>query len=254
MTKQTNTNPEYGNWVSTRLVYGSGILSLVFLGFSFLYKSLLVLAAFFFLSFVYFIYARYKFSPKGGDLQGKIRNLVLGHLEWDGQGQALDIGCGNGPHTIDLAKKYTQSRVTGIDYWGGGWDYSQARCEENARLEGVSERVSFQKASASSLPFEDGHFDAAISNFVFHEVHDTKDKRAVIKEALRVLKKGGAFSFQDLFLVKAYYGETEELLETIKSWGVKRVEFVNTSELDFIPSALKLPFMLGAIGILHGRK
>jgi ubiquinone/menaquinone biosynthesis C-methylase UbiE len=38
------------------------------------------------------------------------------------------------------------------------------------------------------LPFADEHFDAVVSNFVFHEVKDVKDKRAVIKEALRVLK------------------------------------------------------------------
>jgi SAM-dependent methyltransferase len=254
MTERTNTNPDYGNWVSNRLIYGSVILGIIFLGLSFLFKILIILAVFFFVCFVYFLYARRQFSPRKGNLQNRVRDLVPGYLEWDGHGEALDIGCGNGPLVVALAKKYPQSRVTGIDYWGSDWDYSQAGCEENACLEGVSDRTSFQKASASTLPFDDGRFDAVVSNFVFHEVHDTKDKRALIKEALRVLKKGGAFSFQDLFLVKAYYGETEDLLETIRNWGLERVDFVKTNELDFIPPALKLPFMLGQIAVIHGRK
>jgi len=76
----------------------------------------------------------------------------------------------------------------------------------------------------------------------------------LINEALRVVKKGGWFAFQDLFLWKRVYGETGELLETIKSWGIETVEFVNTSDSDFIPRVLKLPFMLGTVGLLHGRK
>lgn len=254
MSKQTNKKPEYGNWVSKRLLYVTGTLGLVFLGFSFLLPILIILALFFILAFVYFVYARLKFSPTGGNLQENIRNLVSAYLEWDGHGQALDIGCGNGPLAIELAKKYTESKVTGIDYWGGAWDYSQNICEKNAELEGVSKKVTFQKASASRLPFNDESFDAVVSNFVFHEVVDTKDKRDIIKEALRVVKKGGVFSFQDLFLVKKIYGEMDDLLEEIKSWGVESVEFVRTNNLDFIPWALKLPFMVGEIGIIYGKK
>jgi hypothetical protein len=35
---------------------------------------------------------------------------------------------------------------------------------------------------------------------------------------------------------------------------VEHVELVRTDNLDFIPRSLKLPFMLGKIAILHGRK
>jgi SAM-dependent methyltransferase len=89
---------------------------------------------------------------------------------------------------------------------------------------------------------------------VFHEVRSSRDKRDVIKEALRVVRKGGKFVFQDLFLWKPLYGEVDDLLETIRSWGIERVELVDTSVSEFIPKALKLPFMVGKTGILHGRK
>jgi SAM-dependent methyltransferase len=202
----------------------------------------------------YQTYARYKLSPKGGNLQAQIRELLLEPFDWDGEGEALDIGCGNGPLTIAVAKKFSKAHVTGIDYWGGRWEYSKRVCEHNAEVEGVGDRVTFQKASASALPFNDESFDAAVSNFVFHEVSDVSDKREVIKESLRVVKKGGAFAFQDYFLRKRVYGDFENLLETIRSWGVSHVEFIDTSGADFIPVVLRLPFALGVIGVLYGRK
>jgi precorrin-6B methylase 2 len=51
-------------------------------------------------------------------VQEKIWELVLSNLEWNGQGQALDIGCGNASLTIKLAHKYLRAQIVGIDYWG----------------------------------------------------------------------------------------------------------------------------------------
>ena len=96
--------------------------------------------------------------------------------------------------------------------------------------------------------------DTAINNFVFHEVKDAHNKKDVVKEALRTVKKGGHFAFQDLFPVKRLYGDIDGLLEEIKGWGVDDVRYVNTSNANFIPAALKLPFMVGSIGIIYGRK
>jgi SAM-dependent methyltransferase len=169
-------------------------------------------------------------------------------------GKVLDIGCGNAALVIKLAKKYPQAMVTGIDYWGGKWGYSKEACEKNAEIEGVANQTAFRKASASSLPFEGNYFDAVVSNFVFHEVKDSRDKREVIREALRVVKKDGVFAFQDLFLVKGIYGEVDDLLATIRSWGIQDVKFVDTSGAGFIPALLKLPFMVGSIGIIYGTK
>lgn len=246
--------PDYGNWVSKKLIVVPGILGLVFLGLAFLslwwvLPALLLLAI-----ATYFVYARYKFSPQGGDIQGQIRALVLAHLDWEGNGQALDIGCGNAALAIALVCKYPRAVITGIDYWGGNWEYSQAVCERNAQLEEVGERTTFQKASASKLPFEEGTFDAAVSNLVFHEVADAADKREVVREALRVVKKGGKFAFQDLFLIKPTYGDIDKLVMTIQGWGTQKVAFVETRNLQFTPKALKLPFMVGTMGMIVGEK
>ena len=254
MAKQVNRALDYGNWVSKRLIYTFSILGIVLLALAFLVWVLVNPALLFLVIASYFAYGRYLFSPKGGNVQNRIWESVILNLDWNGEGQALDIGCGNGALTIKLARKFTAARLTGIDYWGKRWEYSKSTCEANAKAEGVNDRVVFQKASALKLPCEDEYFDAAVSNLVFHEIADAKDKRELIREALRVVKKGGKFAFQDLFLLKQVYGDVDELVATIKSWGITKVEFIETRNEPFIPAALKLPFMVGKIGIIKGEK
>jgi SAM-dependent methyltransferase len=254
MNKTTAEEPEYGNWVPPRFVYIPGLVGLLFLGLSYAFLPLVGVAAFCFVVSAYLAYARYRFSPAGGDLQAEIREGVLSHLDWDGKGKALDVGCGNGALVTRLAQKYPEAKVTGIDCWGTMWEYSKRVCERNARMEGVAQQVIFQNASGSALPFKDGSFDVVISNLAFHEVRDTKDKREVIREALRVVKKGGRFVFQDLFLLRRIYGQLDDLVATVKSMGITQVEFVRTGNAPSIPKILKLPAMVGALGILHGKK
>ena len=254
MNERSAASPDYGNWVSTKLIYGSVVMTIPFFGLSLVFPIFVIGVIPFGLAFGYFVYSRRKLSQRGGNLQARIRNLVIDHLSWKGEGSVLDIGCGNAPLAIEVAKRYPKAHVTGIDYWGGTWEYSKATCERNAEIEGVASRMTFQKGSASVLPFEDECFDAAVSNLVFHEVGGVKDKTDVVKEALRVVKKGGAFAFQDLFLLKGQFGEVDDLVAIVKSWGMKEVAFENTSGSEFIPKALKLPFMLGRIGIIYGTK
>jgi len=268
----------YGNWVSTRFITGPLLIAFVFavvaltghvVHIPWLVPLMLVGAALAVLAAAYFAYARHLLAANGGEVQARVQRLVLDHLDWDGGAAAraatnatavgagaaaLDIGCGNGPLTIALAQRYPPARVTGIDFWGGSWEYSQDVCEANAAAQGVAGRTTFQRASAAALPFADGAFAAVVSNLCFHEVRDASDKREVVREALRVLEPGGAFSFQDLFRMKSVYGSIDELVATVRGWGVASVEYVDTARSDFIPGALRLPFMVGTMGVLHGRK
>lgn len=245
---------DYGNWVSKRIIYVPGIAGLVFLVLGLMFPVFLIPAALFLSLAAYFEYARYLFSPRGGNLQGRIVELVLARLDWNGEGRALDIGCGSAALTIKLAQKFSTARVVGIDSWSGKWEYSKDMCEKNARAERVVDRVAFQKASASSLPFADEYFDAVVSNLVFHEVREVADKRKIVREALRVVRKGGRFAFQDLFSLRRMYGDKDDLLYSIRSWGIHRVEFIETRNASFIPWSLRLPFMLGRIGVIAGEK
>jgi SAM-dependent methyltransferase len=248
------SEPDYANWVSSKLAVVPGILGLL-LGLLIIVSpwfappALALLA-----SSAYFAYARWRFSPQGGGIQSRIRGLLLEQLDWDGKGQVLDIGCGNGPLTIAIAKAYPQASVTGIDTWGASWEYSKELCERNAAIAGVSGSVKFERASAAALPYSDGVFDPVVSNLVFHEVRVVRDKRLLIREALRVLRKGGLFVIQDLFLWKQIFGDPGALVGQIRDWGTERVKLVPTNRSEFIPRALRLPFMVGTIAILKGKK
>jgi ubiquinone/menaquinone biosynthesis C-methylase UbiE len=130
-----------------------------------------------------------------------------------------------------------------VDTWGALWEYSLELCEANARAEGVTDRTAFTRANAATLPFEDGSFDAVVSNLTFHEVRGA-EKNAVLGEALRVLRPGGVFAFQDLFLWKRVYGGTEKLLTAAREYGADTVTLIPTRDAESIPQMLKLPFML----------
>ena len=257
--------PKYGNWVSTELIRKVLVVFLFFIitdvilwiwlpGWLPVKIILTLLAALALTCVIYFCTARYLFSPKGGNVQNKILELLMSQINWNGCGNALDIGCGSAALTIKLAKKYNNAKVTGVDYWGGSWGYSKKRCEENSSLEGVSSRTDFIRASASKLPFSDNSFNLVVSNLTFHEVKDSENKYEVVKEALRVVQKGGCFVFQDLFLLNTSYPDINELIELIKNSGVNSINFINTSKSHFIPRTLKLPFMVGTMGILYGTK
>ena len=253
-TPVNHLKPEYGNWVSKRMVYVPLVIGMALVLLMLWSLLFAIPAAALLLVAVYFAYARYLFGPRGGDVQGAIWAFLLDHVNWEGQGKALDIGCGSGALCIGLAKKFPLVTVVGIDNWGKQWEYSKALCEQNAAIEGVGERTSFREASASALPFADEAFDLVVSNLTFHEVRDTPDKLQLLREGLRVLKKDGLFAFQDLFLMRQVYGDVETLLQSIRDQGTTKVDFLETNKEPFIPWALRLPFMVGTIGLIVGVK
>ncbi len=179
-------------------------------------------------------------------------NFVIKHLQWNGQGRVLEVGTGAGGLAIQIAKRYPESVIMGIDYWGKTWDYSKEQCKNNAIIECVGDQVQFERASASDLPYNDGEFDVIVSNFVYHEVRDTRDKKELIKESLRVLKKGGFFSLHDTFKNKRKYGDLEELLNLIKEWDVDQVNFIDTIAEISMPSLIKSEFK--KMGLIYGIK
>ena len=249
-------NTDFGNWVPLKMIILPAVLALVFFGLALLRWPFLIGGLFFGLAALYFGMSRRIFSPRSGNLQDKVQTLLIEHV-LDSSVQPLrilDIGCGNGPLTIKAAQRFPKASVIGVDYWGKNWDYSMNVCNMNARIAGVAERIEFRQADAAELPFEDDHFDLVLSSLTFHEINTIQDKHVPLREALRVLKPGGQFVFQDLFLLRAYFGTPEELQDTLREWGVSQVEFIPTHSQDFIPSLVKLPFMLGTLAILRGRK
>ena len=223
--------PDYGAWVSWKILLSAGIVTALLFALAALFIYAVGAAILALVTFVFFGYGRYQQSASGGNMQAKLWDELVDRLGWDGTGRAIDIGCGNGAVAVRIAQKHPGAQVVGVDVWGGMWEYSKAKCEQNARAESVDSRVSFQKADAAKLPFPDGYFDAAVSNLVFHNVRGVQDKRDVLKEALRVVRRGGRFAFSDGFTVERYYHwDADELISAMKGWGIEKVDFEKTRE------------------------
>ena len=57
----------------------------------------------------------------GGGMMEQVHQVVLSHLDFDGQGQLLDVGCGSGALSIRAALTWRAAQVVGIDYWGSAY-------------------------------------------------------------------------------------------------------------------------------------
>jgi ubiquinone/menaquinone biosynthesis C-methylase UbiE len=104
--------------------------------------------------------------------------------------EVLDIGSGLGGPARALAETYG-CRVTGIDL-------TQAFCDAAATLSGwvgLADRVTFQQGDATSLPFADSRFDAAMT---IHVAMNIASKDKMYAEARRVLKPGARFGIYDI--------------------------------------------------------
>lgn len=99
----------------------------------------------------------------------------------------LDIGCGDGKVTAEIARLVPRGRVVGVD--------SSAEMIATARAAWPAAPglpLEFQVMDARALTFAHA-FDAAFSNAALHWVHD---QAAVLSGVARALKPGGRLLFQ----------------------------------------------------------
>jgi SAM-dependent methyltransferase len=251
--------PRYRTWIrSTRLAAFAALTSICLAGSALSLLSpwfLLFLVPFAFFGYTTMILALtvYRLAPRGGDLQRRVHHLIVTKARLT-TGQALDVGCGSGSLTIKLATAAADSTVTGVDSWGGDWEYSKDQCEDNARIEGVAARTVFCKQSGAALGFADGSFDTVVSCLTFHEIGDVERKSDAVVEALRVLRPGGRYVFLDLFGDPAFYPSVDDVRETIVRAGASIVEFGSLGDALPLPFPLRHPKVLGHAMLMVGTK
>ncbi len=69
------------------------------------------------------------------------------------------------------------------------------------------------------LIFPDEYFDAVTSNYVYHNITGV-NKQELLRETLRVLKKGGTFAIHDI-MSKARYGDMQQFVSELYDEGYK---------------------------------
>lgn len=95
----------------------------------------------------------------------------------------LDVGCGPGTITADLAELVPQGKVTGVDLVASVLETARAHVQGR----GVTNCV-FEAMDANGLPYADASFDVVFCHQVLQHVNDPV---GILKEMRRVAKPGG---------------------------------------------------------------
>ena len=143
-------------------------------------------------------------SSKAGKLS--VRDRLVEALRLTGTEQVLDIGCGRGLVLIEVAKRLTSGKATGIDLWLER-DLTGNRPEltlKNAIMAGVADRVAVETGDMCALPFADSSFDAVTSMTAIHNVPTEAGRAQALGEMARVLKPGGRLAIFDIFRSSNY--------------------------------------------------
>ena len=148
------------------------------------------------------------FLLMGSSYYGKFRarDRLLDSLHLRGDETVLDVGCGHGLLLIGAAKRLPRGRSIGIDLWSqvDQGNNSREATLENARLEGVADRVEVRDGDMRKLPFPDASVDAVIANLAIHNISSREGRREAIAEIVRVLKPGGQAALMDFKHVGQY--------------------------------------------------
>ena len=255
--------PDYKNWIPKGMTYGffllGGVLFLagVLCGTVFHHNvicMILILTAIgVCLWGLWCRYAYGQFSCEGKrKLSKQITEGTAEYIRLPEGGIGLDVGCGSGALTNACARRNPQGGMLGIDAWGPEYaEYNQKVCEENAKAEGL-DNVSFERGDANHLDFPDETFDAVVSNYVYHNIA-LKDKQKLLKETLRVLKKGGTFAIHDL-MSRRRYGDMDRFVEELKKEEYEEVELIDTTKGMFMSEKEAALLFLKGSTLLKGRK
>lgn len=143
-----------------------------------------------------------------GSKVGKVslRERVLDRLSLRGTELILDVGCGRGLFLIGAAKRLTTGKAVGVDLWHAE-DQSGNSPEitlQNARAEGLAERVEILTADARQLPFEIDSFDVVVSSWALHNLYQPNERAKALNEIARVLKPGGRLAIIDIRYTAEY--------------------------------------------------
>lgn len=163
----------------------------------------------------------------------KLRDELLDSLALQGDEKLLDVGCGRGLLLIGAAKRLTKGKATGIDIWSNQ-DLSENSADavkQNAKIEGVSDRVRIETGDARKLVYPAANYDVVVSSLAIHNIPDKDEREQAIREMWRVLKPGGKLLIFDIF-------RTGEYAEVLRESGANDVTLSGMRFLWCVPSRI----------------
>jgi ubiquinone/menaquinone biosynthesis C-methylase UbiE len=129
---------------------------------------------------------------------------------WRPHGRVLDVGTGTALIPLEFCRQTPDAAVVAIDAAQHMIDLAR----RNVERQGQSSRIETRFCDAKRLPFEEGAFDAVMSNSIVHHIPEPFD---VLQEIARVTARGGTIFVRDLLrpaddatvghLVRTYAGD-----------------------------------------------
>lgn len=118
----------------------------------------------------------------------------------------LDVGCGPGTVTVDLAERLADGTVVGVD----ASDQVLQAARDLAEAHGTK-NIHFEHANAYELPFADDTFDVVYAHQLLQHLSEPV---AALREMRRVAKPGGIIAVRDAdYAAMTWYPESAALTE-----------------------------------------
>lgn len=115
------------------------------------------------------------------------RSFLVSRLEAGPADSVLDVACGTGAVSVELARRYG-CRVTGVDQSPEMLDSARRR---------LGNRVELVEARAEALPFEDATYDGLTFTYLLRYVDDPA---ATMRELTRVVRPGAHVAMLEFFV------------------------------------------------------
>jgi ubiquinone/menaquinone biosynthesis C-methylase UbiE len=143
------------------------------------------------------------FSGTAASMRRLILPIIKRHSS--GAGHWLELGSGTGSATRPALQTFPEAKVTALDLSSPYLKVAQ----DNLRS---FHQVDFVQGDATNLNFKSQTFDVVFSVYVLHELPEA-ERRALMREAFRVLKPGGLLVLAD----SLQHGDEPEL-----NWALER--------------------------------
>ncbi len=136
----------------------------------------------------------------------------------------LDVGCGPGALTAELARRVGEERIAAVDPAEHFVERSRARVPG----------AEIQRAAAEDIPYANGTFDAALSQLV---VSFMRDADAGVKEMRRVVRPGGAvaacmWAAGEMEMLGTFWAAASAVVDSAVRDADLRMRYRNRDELE----------------------
>jgi len=116
----------------------------------------------------------------------------------------LDVACGTGAVSIELARRVSTRTVTGVDQSSDMLAAGRSRVASA----GLADRIDLREGRAESLPFGEAEFDALTFTYLLRYVDDP---RTTMAELVRVVRPGGVIAMLEFAVPRGVWRPLWEL-------------------------------------------